>query len=139
MIECGTTPRNNPRYDKSINLFSPEGDLLQVGYAEIASERGATVICAPVSDSSLIICIESDPEFDVLLDRRLIDKISKVDDNIWMCFSGLVGDGRAMIRKARKFCLEYHVQYDTSPSVSAVANHLGEIQHQATLSGGDRE
>lgn len=131
-----TLARQNSRYDKSINLFSPEGDLLQVGYAEIASEKGSTVVCAPVNDNSLVVCIESDPDFDILLDKKHIDKISKVDDNIWMCFSGLVGDGRSMVRKARKFCLEYHVQYGSSPTVSSLANYLGEIQHQATLAGG---
>jgi 20S proteasome alpha/beta subunit len=129
--------RKNPNIDKSINLFSPEGDLLQVGYAELASEKGSTVVCLPTSDDGIVICIESNPDFDILLDRRSADKLSKIDDNIWLTFSGLVGDGRSIVRSARSFCSSHHKIYGCSPSVSAVANHLGDIQHEATFSGGE--
>lgn len=127
----------NSRYDKSINVFSPEGELLQVAYAEIASFKGSTCICMPVLDNGhgLLVCIENDIDFDVLLDKRTVDKISKVDENIWICFSGLAGDGRSMIRNARNFCAEYHMKFGCSPAVSALANHLGSLQHQATLAG----
>lgn len=131
--------RRNPNLDKSINLFSPQGDLLQVGYAELASEKGATVICLPTSDNGIILCIESNPDFDILLDRRSADKLFKIDDFIWMTFSGLVGDGRSIVRSAKLFCSSYHHNYGCSPSVTAVANHLGDIQHKATFSGGNSQ
>ena len=76
------------RYDKSINVFSPEGDLLQVCYAELAAEKGETVLCLPTSDDGFIVCIPSDPNHDILIDKRVIDKISKIDNEIWLAFSG---------------------------------------------------
>ena len=126
---------DNSRYDKSINVFSPEGDLLQVAYAELAGERGATVVCIPTEDDGFILCMEGNPKQNILLDKRAIDKISKVDDSTWLSFSGLAGDGRSIIRQTREFCNDFHLQYGVSPAVSVVAKHIGEIQHKATLVG----
>lgn len=123
------------RYDKSINVFSPNGDLLQVAYAEIAAERGETAICLPTSEDGFIICMRANSNQNVLLDRNVIDKVSKVDDNVWMIFAGLAGDGRALIRIARQFCSEFRIKFGSSPALSAIAKQLGETQHKATVVG----
>ena len=124
-------------YDKSINLFSPNGELLQVAYAEVAGDRGATAVCVPTNEDSIIVCIESDSNFDILLDKRPIDKICKIEDNIWLTFSGFAGDGRSLIRQAREFCGRYRMTYGSSASIESVANFIGEKQHEATLEGGN--
>lgn len=129
--------RSYARYDKSITLFSPEGNLLQVEYAKEAGKRGASLLCArSAKDGEVMICIPSPPAVDALLDRRSIDKISRIDDGIWCAFSGLSGDGRLLIKEARKFCINFHSKFGSTPSVETVARFIGELQHESTLTQG---
>jgi hypothetical protein len=85
-------------------------------YKSDTSEQGLTVVCLPSQDDSLILCVEGDPDFDILLDKRSIDKISKIDDNIWLVSSGLAEDGHAVVRQARLFCVSHHLRFGASPS-----------------------
>ena len=124
------------RYDKSAILFSPEGELLQVEYAEKASKKGISLIACSI-ENALILCSPTPSEFD-LLDRRYLDKVSEIWDGLWICSTGLQGDGKALIREARTYCVDFKTQFGCAPSVSAVARHIGEIKHQATLIGGKR-
>ena len=74
-------------YDKSISLFSPEGDIFQVEYADKAGENGAPLICIVTSNHSIII---GTPflELDHLMDRRCIEKISKVEEGVYIATAG---------------------------------------------------
>lgn len=131
----------NSRYDKSINLFSPNGELLQVKYAEIAGDLGTTVIAIPTYENNehgILLCSKSTNENDILMDKKLIRKVAKVDKNIWFVFSGYSGDGLALLRSAREYCLQYHMTFGNSPSISAIAKQLGQYQHRATLVGDER-
>jgi len=127
---------NSSRYDKSAILFSPDGDLLQVEYAEKASKKGSSLI-ACCSDNTIVLCTPTSSNYE-LLDRRYIDKVSEVWDGLWMCSTGLQGDGKALLREARTFCVDFKTQFGCSPSVSALSRHIGQIKHQATLTGGKR-
>ena len=122
----------------SANVFSANGDLLQVDYAEIAAGRGYSAVCIPTSNRELIICTESNRIDDILLDRRLVDKVSRLDDNVWMIFSGMRGDGQALVRRGRKFCSNYYETFGCSPSIEGVAKHLGGLQHSASLDADKR-
>jgi len=123
------------RYDKSITLFSPEGELLQVSYANVASKKGAPIICIKAMNNSLVLCcLSQDTRF--LLDQRSIDKISRIDDSIWMGFSGLSGDGRSLIKKAMLYTNKFRLLYGSPATVAAVAREIGNLQHSATLTGG---
>lgn len=127
---------NHAKYDKSITLFSPEGDLLQVAYAQMACEKGEPLVCT-ISMGGILLCYKSQPS-DALLDRRAVDKVSQIDDNIWLTFAGLGGDGRAMVRLGRSFCGDFRTKFGCAPSVMSLARAIGELQHGATLKGGER-
>lgn len=127
---------SSSRYDKSAILFSPDGDLLQVEYAEKAGKKGVPLI-ACCSDNAIVLCTLTSPNYE-LLDRRYLDKVSEVWDGLWMCCTGLQGDGKALLREARTYCVDFKTQFGCSPSVSALARHIGQIKHQATLTGGKR-
>jgi 20S proteasome alpha/beta subunit len=122
-------------YDKNINIFSPNGELLQLMYAEKACDRGCGVLCLRTPSNEVILCTLS-READALMDRRSIDKIQKVDESIWVTFSGLLGDGRTLVSEARKYCSEFRERFGIAPTISALTNYIGDIQHQATMSGG---
>ena len=124
------------RYDKSITLFSPDGELLQVNYANVASKNGAPIICIKAENNAIIMCCISLLETRALLEKRAIEKVSLIDDSIWMGFSGLSGDGRALTRKARLFCNNFRLTFGYPPTISAVAREIGKVHHMATLKGG---
>lgn len=126
------------RYDKNVNLFSSSGDLLQVQYAKNAGLRGASVLCSQSADGDIILCVPTKPEIQTLQDRRSVDKVAKIGDGLWLAFSGLAGDGRALTRDAREFCLDYHAKFGCVPTVRSVARHIGQVQHMSTLTGGRR-
>ena len=122
------------KYDQSINQFSPNGRLLQVEYAEIASQQGSSIIAFTFNDTAVIMTPTQ--AHDKLLDRRCLDKIEKIDDNIFAAFTGLAADGRAMIRWSRSISSEFRQTFGSVPPVSFVAKRIGDFQHKATLKGG---
>jgi len=128
---------NPTHYDKSITLFAPDGTLKQVDYAEKAASKGQSLICCLTKDNKIILCCPSQTS-QLLLDRRAVDKVSQVDENLYIAFAGLAGDGRALTLEARSLCRDYRMRFGSSPPVSYLANKIGKIQHTATLKGGER-
>lgn len=155
--EAAVHPFSNFRasdYDRGTNMFNPDGELLQVRYAEEATLKGDTIVCVtsssrsdlkltaaePASSSSQIVLGISTKAEDILLDRSNtgIQKVSKVDDNIWVACTGLAGDGRALLRVARMVCANYRTRYGCLPTIQYLAGAVGEMQHEFTLSGRSR-
>lgn len=126
------------KYDKSVSLFSPEGNLLQVDYADIAGEKGLPLIIICSDNDKCISIVSSSLQSSKLVDRRIIDKINRIDDNIWLAFSGLAGDGSAIVRDCRNYCIYYNVKYGNKPSITTVARYIGDLQHRSTLTSGER-
>lgn len=122
----------------SAMTFSPSGDLLQVEGADMAGMLGNPLIaCVSEVDQSIVLCTKPLP-LQSLMDSRSIDKVSKVDSNIWIAFSGLAGDGRSLVRLARQFCSSFRMEFGCAPPVIAVARELGDIQHKCTMGSKER-
>ena len=66
---------NASQYDQMVNLFDPNGELLQVRYAEKASNKGFPLISFIAEDCLCLIC--RSPSHDNLFDH--ISTIDKVD------------------------------------------------------------
>ena len=124
-------------YDKQVNVFNAEGDLPQLTYADIAASRGDSLICIATEDNCVVLCTPTGSRA-VLQDRRVIDKISKVDDGIWAAFAGLAGDGRALIRISRKLSASYRLSFNAPPTLRFLTKSIADVSHEATLSGSER-
>lgn len=124
------------RYDRNFNVFSPDGQIIQVKYANQAALKGHPLLCIQIGHQLLIASPSS--EMDHLLDRRISNKLNKIDDTIWICFAGLRGDGLAILKEARNFVLSYKNAFGSSPSVAGVASFIGDFQHACTLKGSER-
>lgn len=135
VFQCINGKLRRNTLDKNVNLFSDEGELLQVQYARKAGLQGGSVVCATSSSKDVLICIPNPTELPILLDRRSVDKVSRIDDDIWFAFAGLAGDGRALISQARKYCIDYRSQYGCSPTGRNIASIMGQQQHEATITG----
>lgn len=129
------------RYDKSATHFSDEGELLQVAYAKVAALRGSNLICLPWCGDLILLAFptlsgSARELHSNLLERRSIDNVARVHDSVWIAFSGLAGDGRSLLKQARNFAVEFHSKISCFPSAGSIANHIGQLQHSVTLSGG---
>lgn len=130
--------QSSGRYDKNVNLFSSNGELMQVQYARNAGLKGAPILCSQTNDGDVILCVPTPADIQTLQDRRSVDKVAQIGDGLWFAFSGLAGDGRALLKYARTFCVDYQMKFGSTPSVRSVARVLGEVQHESTLTGGKR-
>ena len=90
---------NQAAYDRAITVFSPDGRLYQVEYAREAVKRGTTAVGIKCQDGVVLIV---DKRINSrLLEANSIEKIFRIDEHIGVASSGLVGDARALVDRAR--------------------------------------
>jgi 20S proteasome alpha/beta subunit len=74
---------------------------------------------------------------DGLLDRNNSEvKLWGINRLSCATFSGLAGDGLALIRECRRHSSAFESAYECVPSPRALAARIGEEQHEATIRGG---
>jgi proteasome alpha subunit len=123
-------------YDRAITVFSPDGKLYQVEYAERAIEKGATAISIKC-DEGIVLLVEkrfASP----LIEPRSYEKIFKIDDHIGTATSGLIGDARVLVDKARLDSQIYQLTYSETISVEELAKRIGDHKQMYTQYGGIR-
>ncbi len=128
-------PPTPSQYDKAVTTFSPDGSLHQIRYANRACAMGLTSFAMALDSNEIVVCLESSPQ-NQLVDKDITRKIHPVCEGVWAVISGLTGDGLALIREARKFCLNHETCFDAPPPVETVSRHIAKTQHAATLKGG---
>lgn len=129
-------PQYQMGYDRAITVFSPDGRLYQVEYAREAVKRGTTAVGIKAKDG--IVLIVDKRVSSKLLEAASIEKIFKIDDHIGVASSGLVGDARALVDRARVECQINRVSYDEQIEVEALAKKLCDHMQTLTQYGGIR-
>jgi proteasome alpha subunit len=123
-------------YDRAITVFSPDGRLYQVEYAREAVKRGTTAVGIKAKDG--VVLIVDKRVSSKLLEASSIEKIFKIDEHIGVASSGLVGDARALVDRARIECQINRVSYDEPIEVEALAKKLCDHMQTLTQYGGIR-
>jgi proteasome alpha subunit len=123
-------------YDRAITVFSPDGRLYQVEYAREAVKRGTTAV--GIKAQGGVVLIVDKRVSSKLLESSSIEKIFKIDDHIGVASSGLVGDARALVDRARIECQINRVSYDERIEVEALAKKLCDHMQTLTQYGGIR-
>jgi len=123
-------------YDRAITVFSPDGRLYQVEYAREAVKRGTTAVGIKCQEG--VVLIVDKRVSSRLLEASSIEKIFKIDDHIGVASSGLVGDARALVDRARIESQINRVTYDERIDVEALAKKLGDHMQTYTQFGGAR-
>lgn len=123
-------------YDRSVTSFTPDGRLYQVEYAREAVKRGTTAI--GIKSSEGVILIVDKRVSSRLLEASSIEKIFKIDEHIGVASSGLVGDARSLVDRARIECQINRVTYDEKIDVEALAKRLCDHMQIYTQVGGAR-
>ncbi|CAM9336642.1 unnamed protein product, partial [Chrysoparadoxa australica] len=146
-------------YDRALTVFSPQGELLQVTYAEEAARRGSPVAAASNGRDCIALCVAAPPwlgshedggdqeDTDTTNSSLSLlansseshrQKLCKVDEHVWLAFAGLSADGRVLVGKVRLECQQYRYTYGTAPPVEHVTRFVSEMQHRYTRLGGAR-
>ncbi len=129
-------PQYQMGYDRAITVFSPDGRLYQVEYAREAVKRGTTAV--GIKCEGGIVLIVDKRVSSRLLEPSSIEKIFKIDEHIGVASSGLVGDARALVDRARVECQVNRVTYDEQIDVEALAKKLCDHMQVYTQFGGAR-
>jgi len=129
-------PQYQMGYDRAITVFSPDGRLYQVEYAREAVKRGTTAVGIKAKDG--IVLIVDKRVSSRLLEASSIEKIFKIDEHIGVASSGLVGDARALVDRARVECQINRVSYDEPIEVEALSKKLCDHMQNLTQYGGIR-
>lgn len=123
-------------YDRSVGMFSPDGLILQVEYAEKAVKLGATVL--GIVTKTGVVFIGDRKITSKLLVKDSFRKVFEIDEHIGIAGAGAMSDGRRLIEEsqniAQKHKVEYQIPIDTISLVKDIAN----IQQHFSQSGGLR-
>ena len=124
-------------YDRTSAMFSPDGRLLQVEYAEkTVSTFGSTSIGLVCKDGILLIADRG--KLDELAVKESVAKIYEIDEHIAAAGAGILGDIRVLIERARVVAQQHRVTYDEPIDTEAVVKEIGDIQQVYSQYGGVR-
>jgi len=115
-------------YDRTATMFSPDGHLLQVEYAEKTVRLGSASIGMVCSDGVFILADKRIE--DALIVKESASKIYEIDSHIVASVAGIVSDARVLIERAQLLAQ----QIETESIVKEIAN----MKQQFTQYGGAR-
>jgi len=117
-------------------MFSPEGSLLQVEYAEKAVRRGSASIGVVCSDGVLI---NADKRVnDKLVVQKSANKIHEIDSHIITSVAGIISDARVLIERSQVLAQQHRITYDSAIEPELVIKEISNIKQQFTQYGGAR-
>jgi len=123
-------------YDRAITVFSPDGKLFQVQYAQEAVKRGLTALGIKVNEG-VVLAAEKRVRSN-LVEEASVEKIFQVDEHIGAAASGLIADARVLIDQARIEAQINRLRYDEPINVQMLAKRIGDIKQLYTQHGGVR-
>lgn len=123
-------------YDRAIVTFSPEGRLFQVEYAREAVKRGSTSVAVTFKDG--IVLVAARPIDKLSAENSVNEKIQQVDEHIGVVSSGLLGDARVVIDKARVKAQIHKVTYDEKIDTPTLAKYVSDLKQMHTQYAGLR-
>jgi len=123
-------------YDRASTMFSPDGRILQVEYAEKTVRLGSASVGMICDDGVVIVS-----------DRRLTDslvvpessvKIWEIDNNVMASAAGILSDARILIERAQVSAQQHHVVYDEESDVESIIKEIANTKQAYTQYGGAR-
>lgn len=123
-------------YDRASTMFSPDGRLLQVEYAEKTVRLGSASIGLTCVDGVVIV---SDKRImDSLILNQTATKIWEIDSNIISSAAGIVSDARILIERAQVIAQQHRITYDEAIDVESVIKEVANMKQAFTQYGGAR-
>ena len=123
-------------YDRTATMFSPEGHLLQVEYAEKTVRLGSPSIGMVCSDGVFIITDKGIT--DKLISGKSLNKVYEIDSHIISSVAGILSDARILIERAQVLAQQHRVTYDSPIEPELIIREISNIKQQFTQYGGAR-
>lgn len=123
-------------YDRAATMFSPEGHILQVEYAEKTVRLGSASIGFVCSDG--IVILSDKRVSDKLIVKESANKIFEIDDHIIGSAAGILSDARVLVERAQLLSQQHKVTYDTPTDILSIIREISNIKQQYTQHPGVR-
>ncbi len=123
-------------YDRTATMFSPEGHLLQVEYAEKTVRLGSVTIAIVCSDGVVVVADKRIK--DKLIVSESTNKIYEIDEHIIASAAGILSDARVLIERAQLVAQQNRVTYDSAADVEIIIKEIANMKQAFTQYGGAR-
>ena len=123
-------------YDRTATMFSPEGHLLQVEYAEKTVRLGSSSVGMVCSDGVFILADKRNE--DNLIVPGSAQKVYEIDTHLIASVAGIISDARVLVDKAQILAQQSRVTYDSPIEPELVIKEISNIKQQFTQYGGAR-
>jgi proteasome alpha subunit len=123
-------------YDRTATMFSPDGHLLQVEYAEKTVRLGVSSIGLVCSDGVFIIADKRIE--DKLIVQESASRIHEIDSHVIASTAGITSDARVLIEKAQVLAQQHRITYDSEIEPELVIKEISNVKQQFTQYGGAR-
>lgn len=123
-------------YDRTATMFSPEGTILQVEYAEKTIRLGSSSIGMICSDGLFIVADKRIS--DKLIVQKSANKIQEVDSHMIVSAAGIVSDARVLIEKSQVLAQQHRITYDSPVEPESIIKEISKMKQQFTQYGGAR-
>ena len=123
-------------YDRTATMFSPEGHLLQVEYAEKTIRLGSPSIGMVCSDGVFILADRRVE--DKLITQKSANKIYEIDSHVIASVAGIISDARVLVEKSQILAQQHRITYDSPIEPELLIKEISNIKQQFTQYGGAR-
>jgi len=123
-------------YDRAIVTFSPDGRLFQVEYAREAVKRGSTSVAVVFKNGIVIVAAKHGDKLSA--ENFLNEKIQQIDEHIGIVSSGLLGDARVLVDKARVKAQIHRISYEEAIDTISLTKYISDLKQLHTQYAGLR-
>jgi len=123
-------------YDRTATMFSPEGTIIQVEYAEKATKWGSSSVGMVCSDGVFIIADKRVD--DKLIVSKSANKVYEIDSHIMASAAGVISDARVLVERAQVLAQQNRVTYDSPVEPELIIKEIANLKQQFTQYGGAR-
>ncbi len=123
-------------YDRAATMFSPDGHLLQVEYAEKTVRLGSSSIGMACKDGVVIVADRR--VRDKLIASESANKIFEIDEHIVATAAGILSDARILIDQSQVLAQQNRVTYGSPIEPVSIIRMIADRKQMFTQYGGAR-